>query len=259
MKMSKIRKKLVLPGVFIGVISFSIFCLSINGNNSSEQANTLTKKEMKSGWTLLWDGKTFEGWRGIYKKEFPTNGWIIEDGQLICLGNEMPDSLKGGDIITDKKYESFEIKCEFKIQEKANSGIKYFVNESVKATPGHGLGLEFAILDNNNWPYEALDFSRTCGSLYDLIRAPDSTKTKPIGAWNEARIIVDGNHIEHWLNGTKTVEIEKGSKKYYQLLAKSKYANIKNWGEFNEGNILLQDEGPRTAFRNIKLRVIKKD
>lgn len=257
--MSKIRNKLLLIGVIIGMGIFSISCSSKNGNNSSEQANILTKKEIKKGWVLLWDGKTFDGWRGIYKKDFPSNGWIIEDGLLICLGNEMPDSLKGGDIITDKKYENFEIKCEFKIKDKANSGIKYFVNESLEASPGHGLGLEFAILDNNNWPYEKPDYNRTCGSLYDLVRAPDNARTRPIGEWNEARIIVDGNHIEHWLNGTKTVEIEKSSKEYYQLLAKSKYANIKNWGEFNEGNILLQDEGPRTAFRNIKLRVIKKD
>lgn len=257
--MSKINNELLQIGVIVCVGIFSISCFSNNGRKVSEQANTLTKKEIKEGWTLLWDGKTFDGWRGIYKNDFPSNGWIIEDGQLICLGNEMPDSLKGGDIITDKKYESFELKCEFKIKDKANSGIKYFVSESLKASPGHGLGLEFAILDNNNWPYDNTYYNRTCGSLYDLIRAPDNAINKPIGEWNEARILVDGNHIEHWLNGTKTVEIEKGSKEYYQLLAKSKYANIEKWGEFKEGNILLQDEGPRTAFRNIKLRVVKKE
>jgi len=251
--------KLLLIGVFVGMGIFFTSCLSNKANNASEQANTLTKKEIEEGWTLLWDGKTFDGWRGIYENDFPTNGWIIEDGQLICLGNEMPDSLKGGDIVTDKKYASFELKCEFKIKDKANSGIKYFINESLKASPGHGLGLEYAILDNNNWPYDKPDYSRTCGSLYDLVRAPDNAITKPMGEWNLARIIVDGNHIEHWLNGIKTVEIEKSSEEYYQLLGKSKYARIKNWGEFKEGNILLQDEGPRTAFRNIKLRVIKKD
>jgi hypothetical protein len=251
--------KLLLIGVFVGLGIFFTSCFSNSGNNVSKQANTLTKKEIQEGWTLLWDGKTFDGWRGIYEKDFPSNGWIIEDEQLICLGNEMPDSLKGGDIVTDKKYGSFELKCEFKIKDKANSGIKYFVSESLQASPGHGLGLEFAILDNNNWPYDKPDYNRTCGSLYDLVRAPDNAKNKPMGEWNEARILVNGNHIEHWLNGTKTVEIEKSSKEYYTLVAKSKYAIIKNWGEFKEGNILLQDEGPRTAFRNIKLRVIKND
>ena len=257
--MSKKRSNLILIGVIVGIGILLTSSVSKIANNTSEQANTLTKKEIKEGWTLLWDGKTFDGWRGVYKKDFPSTGWIIKDGELICLGNEMLDSLKGGDIITDKKYGSFELKCEFKIKDKANSGIKYFVSESLQASPGHGLGLEFAILDNNNWPYDKPDYNRTCGSLYDLVRAPDNAKNKPMGEWNEARILVNGNHIEHWLNGTKTVEIEKSSKEYYGLVAKSKYAKIKNWGEFKEGNILLQDEGPRTAFRNIKLRVIKND
>lgn len=255
--MNKIRIKLLLASVVICMGIFSISCLSKKRNTASGQPNTLSKEEMKEGWALLWDGKSFDGWRGIYENDFPSHGWVIEDGALICLGNEMPDSLKGGDIITDKKYESFELKCEFKIKDNANSGIKYFVNESIGSSPGHGLGLEFAILDNKNWPYDKPGYNRTCGSLYDLVRAPESTKNKPNGEWNEACIIVDGNHIEHWLNGKKTVEIEKSSSKYYQLLAKSKYANIKKWGEFKGGNILLQDEGPSTSFRNIKIRIIK--
>ncbi|OFY67658.1 MAG: hypothetical protein A2V64_00785 [Bacteroidetes bacterium RBG_13_43_22] len=224
---------------------------------SSNVPNTLSNKEIKAGWILLWDGKSFDGWRGIYQNIFPLYGWIIENEELICLGNEMPDSLKGGDIITEKKFGSFEFKCEFKISDRGNSGIKYFVNESLKSAPGHGLGLEYAILDNKNWPYDNPDYNRTCGSLYDLIRAPENVKVEPIGAWNEALIIVNGDHIEHWLNGTKTVEIGKGSEIYFQLLAKSKYANIERWGEFKDGHILLQDEGPRTSFRNIKIREIK--
>jgi hypothetical protein len=141
--------------------------------------------------------------------------------------------------------------------EMANSGIKYFVDESLKASGKHGLGLEYAILDNENWPYDKPDYYRTCGSLYDLVRAPANAKVKPMGEWNECRIIVDGNHIEHWLNAKKTVSIEKNSDKYFQLLQKSKYAGIKGWGEFKSGHILLQDEGPRTSFRNIKIRELK--
>jgi len=254
--MTKIRTNLLPTIVFVCISFVFITSFSQKQNTTSSPANTLSNKEIRDGWTLLWDGKTFNGWRGIYKANFPVQGWIIENGELICLGTEMPDSLKGGDIITKRKYASFELKCEFKIKEKGNSGIKYFVNESVKSSPGHGLGLEFAILDNANWPYDKPDYNRTCGSLYDLVRAPENG-VQPTGAWNNALIIVDGNHIEHWLNGKKSVEIEKGSEKYYQLLAKSKYANIKGWGEFKEGHILLQDEGPRTFFRNIKIREIK--
>lgn len=245
--------------IFTSVIGVSLllssFILQTN-NGGSDNQNVLSEKEKKEGWTLLWDGKSFEGWRGIYLSNFPTHGWIIENGELICRGNEMPKELKGGDIITLKKYASFELKCEFKISDKGNSGIKYFVDESLASSPGHGLGLEFAILDNKNWPYDKPDYNRTCGSLYDLVRAPEGLIINPIGQWNEARIVVNGNHIEHWLNGIKTVDIEKNSDTYYQLLSKSKYANIKGWGEFRSGHILLQDEGPRTSFRNIKIREV---
>ncbi len=252
MKNRGIRLIFTVAALSISLVFVS--CFYDKANKSSNSPNTLSEKEKKQGWNLLWDGKSFNGWRGIYQESFPSQGWIIEAGELICRGNEMPDSLRGGDIITEQKYQSFELKCEFKIKDKANSGIKYFVDESLKSSSKHGLGLEYAILDNENWPYDKPDYNRTCGSLYDLVRAPVNAKVKPMGEWNECRIIVDGNHIEHWLNSVKTVDIEKNSDKYYQLLQKSKYANIKGWGEFKNGHILLQDEGPRTSFRNIKIR-----
>jgi len=255
--MNNTRTYLFRVTMSISMSFLLISCFLQKENSSSRAPNTISKKEIKAGWTLLWDGKSFNGWRGIYKDDFPVQGWIIENGELICLGNEMPDSLKGGDIITIKKYGNFELACQFKIADQGNSGIKYFVNESLKASPGHGLGLEYAILDNENWPYDKPDYNRTCGSLYDLVRAPQNVKVHPNGEWNEALIIVDGNHIEHWLNGIKSVEIEKSSERYYQLLSKSKYANLKGWGEFQDSHILLQDEGPRTSFRNIKIREIK--
>jgi len=248
------RIRLIFAAVVLSIPLAFISCFSDKANNSSNSPNTLSEKEKKEGWTLLWDGKSFNGWRGIYQNSFPSQGWIIESGELICRGNEMPDSLKGGDIITERKYQNFELKFEFKIKDNANSGIKYFVDESLKSSGKHGLGLEYAILDNENWPYDKPDYNRTCGSLYDLVRAPANAKVKPMGEWNECKIIVDGYHIEHWLNAVKTVEIEKNSDKYYQLLQKSKYAGIKGWGEFKNGHILLQDEGPRISFRNIKIR-----
>ena len=222
-----------------------------------QKENILLKEEIKDGWTLLWNGKSFKGWRGINKDYFPENGWIIENGELTCLGDELPDSLRGGDIITKKKYKNFELKLEFKISAKANSGIKYFVDESLYAGENHGLGLEYAILDNNNWPYDKPNYKRTCGSLYDLVRAPDNAIVKPYGEWNQALIKVDGKHITHWLNGIQTVDIVKDSPQYLQLLSKSKYASIQGWGNFDSGHILLQYEGTKASFRNIKIRRIK--
>jgi hypothetical protein len=222
---------------------------------AASPANTLSAEEQAAGWQLLWDGKTTKGWRAIYLDPFPRQGWIIEEGALICLGEELPREERGGAIITEAMYGSFELAFEFKIREGANSGIKYFIDERLKARPGHGLGLEYAILDDDNFPYSDKEAKRTCGSLYDLVKARPGA-TRPIGQWNEGRIVVRGNHIEHWLNGKKVVEVEKGSPHYYDLVSKSKYRNIEGWGEFPRGHILIQDEGPRTAFRNIKIRVL---
>jgi len=234
-----------------GILLLSFACGS---SDNKQSQNVLTEEEQNEGWILLWDGKSFEGWRGINKDYFPENGWIIQNGELICLGNELPDSLHGGDIVTENKYGSFELKLDFKIEKNANSGIKYFVDESLPSSRNHGLGLEYAILDNDNWPYDKPNYNRTCGSLYDLVRAPDSAVVKPYGEWNHAKIRVDGKHITHWLNGVKTVDIKKDSPQYVELLAKSKYANIEGWGDVDKGHILLQYEGTKTSFRNIKLK-----
>lgn len=223
----------------------------------SPTPNTLTADEKKAGWRLLFNGQSFDGWRAIYEDTFPKSGWIIRDNALVCLGSELTDDQRGGAIITRQKYEHFDLRFEFKIQPHANSGVKYFINEQLKAKPGHGLGLEFAILDDANWPYDQPDYFRTCGSLYDLVKADAAKPTRPIGQWNHGRIVVKGNHIEHWLNGMKVVEIEKGSPDYRDRLAKSKYRKIEGWGEFPSGHILLQDEGPRAAFRNIKIRKLQ--
>ncbi|HKK81191.1 MAG TPA: DUF1080 domain-containing protein, partial [Prolixibacteraceae bacterium] len=161
----------------------------------------------------------------------------------------------GYDIITEKKYGSFELKFEFKILKNANNGIKYFVDESLKSSEYHGLGLEYAILDNDNWPYDKPDYNRTCGSLYDMVRAPDNAIVNPYDEWNQAAIKVDGKHIQHWLNGIKTVDIIKDSPEYLRLLKKSKYANINGWGNFEKGHILIQYEGTRASFRNLKIKL----
>lgn len=217
--------------------------------------NNLTPEESAEGWYLLWDGKTTEGWRGINKSEFPRYGWKIENGELKCLGEGVEDSLRGGDIITKKRFKNFELKFDFKITKFGNSGIKYFVDESLSESRFHGLGLEYAILDNDQWPYDREDYSRTSGSLYDFIRAPDSAIVY-IDKWNQGFIRVYNNHIEHWLNGIKTVDVIKNSSEYNYLLSKSKYSGIENWGSFETGHILIQDEGPASVFRNIKIRVL---
>ncbi len=229
--------------------------------------NNLTKDEAALGWKLLWDGKSTKGWRGAKLETFPAKGWEINDGVLTVLQNGGAESAGGGDIVTVKRYSQFELTVDFMITEGANSGIKYFTQTNLdpisttgaKVTTGSAIGLEFQILDDERHPDAKLgrDGDRTVGSLYDLIPAVKAKRTNPVAAWNTARILVSGSHVEHWLNGIKVLEYERGSEPYRALVAQSKYKNIPAFGEWPDGHILLQEHGNRVSFKNIKIREIK--
>ncbi|MEM1137637.1 MAG: DUF1080 domain-containing protein [Bacteroidota bacterium] len=224
--------------------------------------NKLTEKEKREGWRLLWDGKTSNGWRGAKLDGFPKSGWEIKDETLTVLATDGGESTGPGDIITTSNFSEFELELEFNITEGANSGIKYFVDPELNKGAGSAIGLEFQILDDKKHPdaKKGVKGNRTLGSLYDLIRAenlsaPGRKKTfKGIGNWNKARIVVKGNHVEHWLNDEKVVSFERGSQIFRALVAYSKYTDWKNFGEFPEGPILLQDHGNTVSFRSIKVR-----
>lgn len=219
--------------------------------------NTLTYWEKERGWKLLFDGKTSNGWRGAYKDIFPDHGWKIENGMLTVMASGGGESTNGGDIVTVDKYSNFELTLEFKITKGANSGIKYFVTES-EHNQGSAIGLEYQILDDENHPDAKLgnhEGSRTLASLYDLIKATNK-RVNAIGEWNRARIVSKGNHVEHWLNGFKVLEYERGTPEFRKLVQESKYKIWKNFGEAKEGHILLQDHGNEVSFRSIKVRTL---
>jgi hypothetical protein len=220
--------------------------------------NTLTAEEREAGWRLLWDGKTSWGWRSARGEEFPEKGWEIADGVLTVLETGGAEAEAGGDIITVDQYSDFELKLEFKITEGANSGIKYFVDPELNKGTGSAIGLEYQILDDAAHPDAAMgrDGNRTVASLYDLIPAADKT-VHPVGEWNEARIVSRGTHVEHWLNGAKVLEFERGSPEFRELVAQSKYKVWKDFGERPEGHLLLQDHGNRVSFRNVKIRLLE--
>lgn len=226
-------------------------------------ANQLTDVEKRAGWKLLWDGKTTEGWRSARGTGFPKKGWSIRDGVLSVDGADGAESTNGGDIITTRNYSDFEVSVDFRLTPGANSGIKYFVDPDLLKGEGSAIGLEFQLLDDARHPDAKMgrDGNRTLGSLYDLITArnlsdPDSANKRfnPPGEWNRAVIVSRGRHVEHWLNGYKVVEYERGSPEYRALVAQSKYAKWPNFGERDAGPILLQDHGNRVDFRSIKLR-----
>jgi len=235
------------------------------GGTSTAPQNTLTAEEKAAGWRLLWDGKTTDGWRGAKSGEFPTKGWEIAEGVLTVLPSGGGESTGGGDIVSRDRYSQFELMVDFKITEGANSGIKYFCEPNLdpitgtgaKRAVGSAIGLEYQILDDARHPdaKAGRDGNRTIGSLYDLIPATMTKKVNPPGEWNTARILVKGKHVEHWLNGEKLLEYERGSKEFRDLVARSKYKSIPNFGELPDGHILLQDHGNSVSFRNIKLRV----
>jgi len=219
--------------------------------------NQLTIDEKKKGWKLLWDGKTTNGWRGAKLEEFPESGWEIKDGILSVLASGGAESTAGGDIVTTEQFGDFELKVDFKLTPGANSGIKYYVDTKLNKGAGSSIGLEYQILDDALHPDAKLgnhDGSRTVSSLYDLIQADVNKPIHPIGEWNTAHIISKNNHVEHWLNGTKVLEYERKSDDYRKLVSESKYAKWPNFGELDQGEILLQDHGDLVAFKNVKIR-----
>jgi hypothetical protein len=224
--------------------------------------NMLTEYEKRKGWRLLWDGRTTAGWRSARSEKFPEKGWVIQDGALNVQASGGGESEHGGDIITIDKFSSFELKLEFKITAGANSGIKYFVDPELNQGPGSSIGLEYQILDDQSHPDAEMGVAgnRKLAALYDLIPASNLSvpsrgkEFRGIGQWNQARIVVRGNHIEHWLNGFKVVEFERNTPMFRALVAYSKYKVWPNFGELPEGHILLQDHGDEVSFRSIKIR-----
>ena len=217
--------------------------------------NSLSPSEAADGWKLLWDGKTSTGWRGANISTFPLKGWTIEDGLLKALKSGGGESINGGDIVTTKKYKNYILKVDFKITEGANSGIKYFVDPELNKAAGSAIGCEFQILDDERHPDAKLGVkgNRTVGSLYDLIPAPVN-KPFNLKEFNTAMIIIDGNHVEHWLNGVKLIEYERNNQMWDALVAYSKYRDWVKFGNLSEGHILLQDHGDEVWFKNIKIK-----
>lgn len=221
--------------------------------------NTLSKTEKTRGWEFLFDGKKTAAWKGTSDVDpFNKDGWIVENGALTI----QPGG-KGGQIVTKKTYGAFELDFDFNLAKGANSGVKYFVVDHAEpgASKPQYLGLEYQVLDDKVHPDGAKGAvgNRTTASLYDLIPPYRNVNTRDvplhIGKWNHGRIVSHPNGtIEHWLNGFKVVEYQRGTNIYDALIARSKYAEIENFGLSKKGHVLLQDHNDLVSYRSIKIR-----
>ena len=211
------------------------------------EPNVLTDAEKMDGWKSLFDGKTTTGWLALGGKPFPDQGWTVSEGAL-----HHAKGGGGGDIVTAEAYEDFELTWEWKIGEGGNSGLKYNLPDAAK-----GVGFEYQLLDDAKHPDAKLhDGTRTTGSLYDVIAARADKKMNAIGEWNESRVLVKGNHVEHWLNGVKTVEFEMGGDVLKTAIAGSKFKTNAAFGVKTKSPILLQDHGDEISLRSMKIRAL---
>jgi len=213
--------------------------------------NTLTAAEQKDGWKLLFDGKSLAGWRTYKEGGKIGAGWVVENGLL-----KKQAKIGGGDIMTEQPIPAtadWELSWEWRIAEKGNNGVKYFITEARKGTLGH----EYQLLDDNGHPDGKVGAHRQTASFYDVMPPAKDKPTKPVGEWNHSRIVVKGNAVQHWLNGAKVLEYVLGSDEVKAAVAKSKFSKIGDFGTKVTGHILLTDHNDECCFRNVKLRVAK--
>lgn len=223
-----------------------------------DKPNNLTEAQTADGWELLWDGKTTKGWRSSSHEGFPEKGWEIKDGVLSVLHHDNKAD-RGGHIMTEAQYSHFILELDFRISAGANSGIKYFLDPKLLKDKGNPMGLEFQIIDENNLPKDkpAPVNNQSVGSLFGLITANSEKRVNEVGQWNRARLVVRGNQVEHWLNGIKIVEFDRGSEEYRTMVANSRFAKQPNYGQWEKTHIVLQDHGFLVSFRSIKIKNLK--
>lgn len=242
---------------FVALIAFACQKQGAQETSTTEAApNTLTEEEKNSGWELLFDGTTLNGWKR-YNRDSIGPLWIVQEGVLLCNGSGLGEGSgdHGGSLMTTRQFGNFELSVDWKITPGGNSGILYHVIESPEYQHDYETGPECQVMDDDGWKDE-LKPAQKAGSNYDMFEAPATKKLMPVGEWNTARIIYNNGHVEHWLNGEKVVEFEEGSAEYEERYKKSKWVEYPAWNKSKTGAISLQDHGANVYFRNIKIKTL---
>lgn len=256
----------ILNGLAIAsCVMYMITPAPVRGQSgASAPPNTVSSAERAAGWTLLFDGSTLRGWRGLGRDTVPTAHWVVENGAIRKIpSGRIPrqadgQPLAGGDLMTVSAFGDFELSFEWKVTPGANSGVKYNVSEAFSlANAGNhaALGFEYQVLDDDRHEDGKLPSHRSA-ALYDMMEPNGSKRLRPVGEWNQSEIVFRGTHGEHRLNGTTVVEFDLGTPRFDSLLAKSKYRTIPGFADRRRGHVVLQDHGDEVWYRSIKLRVL---
>jgi hypothetical protein len=216
--------------------------------SSATTHNTLTKAEKAAGWQLLFDGTTKNGWH-VYNKKSDGSAWKVVDGTLFFDPSEKAGK---GDIVSDGEYENFHLKLEWKLEAGGNSGLIFLAQEDPKYRYAYYTGPEMQMIDNNAHP-DAKNIKHRSGDLYDLISAKPENTT-PIGEWNKIEVIANRSKLQLIVNGTTVVSTTMWDDNWRDLISKSKFKTLKDFGTFRKGRFDLQDHGNKVWFRNIKIK-----
>jgi hypothetical protein len=232
-------------------------CSCNKKSNSAEQLwseidltatdNTLTDRERKNGWQLLFDGTTFQGWHGYNMQKIP-DVWSVTDGCFMVGG-------AGQDIVTDKTYRKFAFTAEYKLSKGANGGIIYQVKEAPGYKYPYATGAEFQLIDQDNW-HEPLEDWQIHGAYYAMY-PPKAKPYRPVGEWNHLLLVVDGNKVTLMINGVETVSYEKYSDDWNVKRNSGRWDGYPDWGKFDEGSVSIQNHGSKLWFKNIKIKELK--
>jgi hypothetical protein len=240
----------------LAVLTLLSGACSQSGDSKKEAAGEeKTQTEMSESaaegeWIELFDGKSLAGWHG-YNKTGQVTNWTVEDGALVCLG--AAKDAHGGDIVTDRKFDNFELTWEWKVDKGSNSGVMYHVVEDAKYKAPYETGPEYQVIDDEGFP-EKLEPWQQAGADYAMLPANEKKKLKPVGEWNSSKIVYNNGHVEHWLNGEKIVEFEDNTPEWNKEKTEGKWKDYPDYATAKTGAIALQDHGNKAYFKNIRIK-----
>lgn len=240
------------------LISFSLvlFISCKNSSDSKHKPEAIPRENASTEWIYLFDGTSTDHWRGAHAEHFPDSGWYISDGEL------MNDGTSQGSLISKQEFSNFILEWEWRLfDEGGNSGLKYFVNENFGEDKNQVLGLEYQMLDDerHEWMVQGKmkpnDY-HTTAALYEFFPPSQEKKMVSLGEFNKSKIVSDGNHVEHWLNGVKVVAYERGGEEFLKMKALSKFKGHPDFGLVEAGYLMLQDHSSQVGFKNIRIKIL---